>query len=119
MRNYNRNRSHHRNPYSHRWFALEIADVCRQFREGQYSASSELEEKKNYFKNLKALKKVIRDHLDEIGLHTTARERNQLLERMEPLLSNPRSEHGAYVKGAVSGIFDIILAEGIHSRNEL
>jgi len=114
MRNYKHHRSHHRNPYSHRWFALEVADVCREFREGQY-----LRVANNYYKSLKKLKKVIREHLDEIELHTTARERNQLLRQLEPLLSNPRSEHGAYVKGAVAGIFDIILAEGIHPHDEL
>ena len=119
MRPYQHQRSHHRNPYSFRWFATEVAHICTEFRKGQYLATSELEEKKNYFKNLKELKKVIREHLDDIGLHTSARERNQLLGRLEPLLINPRSEHLAYVKGAVAGIFDIILAEGIHTHDEL
>jgi len=114
MRPYKHHRSHHRNPYSHRWFALEVARVCREFREGQY-----LRVRNNYFNNLKELKRVIREHLDEIGLQTSASERNQLLRQLEPLLSNPRSEHGAYVKGAVSGIFDIILAEGVTSHDEL
>jgi len=114
MRPYQHHRSHHRNPYSHRWFATEVAHICKQFRLGQYSRLEN-----NYFNNLKELKKVIKDHLDEIGLHTSARERNQLLRQLEPLLSNPRSEHLAYVKGAVAGIFDIVLAEGIHSRDEL
>ena len=114
MRPYQRNRSHHRNPYSSRWFAHEIYRVCREFREGQY-----LGVENNYFLNLKELKSVIRQHLNEIGLHTSARERNQLLRQMEPLLSNPRSEHGSYVRGAVAGIFDIILAEGVTRDDEL
>ena len=114
MRPYQHQRSHHRNPYLHRIFATEVAHICREFRDGQY-----LQIPNNYYNNLKELKKVIREHLNEIGLHTSARERNQLLRRLEPLLSNPRSEHLAYVKGAVAGIFDIILAEGIHSHDEL
>ena len=109
MRPYQHQRSHHRNPYLHRIFATEVAHICKEFRNGF----------NNYYKSLKELKKVIREHLNEIGLHTSARERNQLLRRLEPLLSNPRSEHLAYVKGAVAGIFDIILAEGIHSHDEL
>ena len=112
MRKYQHNRSHYRNQYSHRWFASEVAYICREYREGEYLGTP-----KNFYKNMKQLKKVIREHLDDIGLHTSARERNQLLKQLAPLLSDPRSEHGAYVKGAVSGIFDIILAEGIHSEH--
>jgi len=114
MRPYKHHRSHHRNPYSHRWFALEVARVCGEFRRGQY-----LGVRNNYYKNLVELKKVIREHLDEIELQTTALERNSLLRHLEPLLTNPRSEHGAYVKGIVAGVFDIILAEGVTSYDEL
>lgn len=114
MRPYQQQRSHHRNPYTHRWFSHMVYRVCREFREGQYLGT-----RNNYYKSLVKLKKVIREHLDEIGLRTTARERNQLLRQMEPLLSNPRSEHGDYVRGAVSGIFDIILAEGVTRDDEL
>lgn len=114
MRPYQSYRSHHRNFYSYRWFASEVYRVCREFREGQY-----LQTENNYYNNLKELKLVIKEHLDGIGLRTTARERNQLLRQLEPLLSNPRSEHGAYVKGAVAGIFDIILAEGVTRDDEL
>lgn len=114
MRPYQQSRSHHRNPYVHRWFGHEVYRIARQYREGEY-----LRVNNNYYKSLKALKLVIKEHLDEIDLHTTARERNQLLRQLAPLLTNPRSEHGAYVKGAVAGIFDIILAEGITRDDEL
>ena len=114
MRPYQRNRSHHRNPYHYTWFSHEIYRVCREFREGQYLGTAN-----NYYNNLKELKAVIRQYLDDIGLRTTARERNQLLRQVEPLLSNPRSEDGRYVKGAIEGIFDIILAEGVTSYDEL
>lgn len=110
MRRYRHNRSHHRNPYLHRVFATEVAHICREFRDGEYLGTEN-----NYYNNLKELKKAIREHLNEIGLRTSARERNQMLRQLEPLLSNPRSEHLAYVKGAVSGVFDIVLAEGIYS----
>lgn len=108
MRPYQNHRSHHRNPYTHRWFAMEVARICREYREGQYLGTVN-----NYYNNLKELKAVIKDHLHEIGMPTSARERNSLLKHLEPLLSNPRSEHGAYVKGAVQGVWDIIFAEGI------
>ena len=113
MRPYQRSRSHHQNPYTHRWFAHEVYRVCREFREGQRSGR-----RNNLYENLKELKFLIKEHLDEIGLRTSARERNQLLRQMEPLLRNPRSEHGAYVKGAVAGIWDIILSEGVTRDDE-
>ena len=78
MRPYQHQRSHHRNPYMHRIFATEVAHICREFRDGQY-----LQIPNNYFNNLKELKKVIREHLNEIGLHTSARERNQLLRQAQ------------------------------------
>ena len=108
MRPYQHHRSHHRNPYVHRWFGHEITLIARDFREGR-----------SLFDCTKELKKKIREHLVEIGLSTTARERNQLLREIQPVITNPRSEHGAYVKGAVAGIFDIILAEGVTRHDEL
>jgi demethoxyubiquinone hydroxylase (CLK1/Coq7/Cat5 family) len=113
MRPYQHHRSHHTSFYSHRWFAIEVSRICREFREGQYLGTAN-----NYYKRMKDLKSVIKEHLDDIGMHTSARERNQLLRQIEPLLSNPRSEHGAFVKGAVAGIFDIILAEGVTREDE-
>ena len=110
MRNYKHHRSHHRNPYVHRWFGHEVTRLARDFREGR-----------SLYDCTKSLKKKIKEHLIEIGLSTTARERNQLMLQIQPVITNPRSEHGAYVKGAVEGIFDIILAEGFTSylRDEM